>query len=68
MDPARDPVYQDNVKPFTWICAVILPSVRKFNTNLRNCKLLSYSLFWDVTGIRDWHAIQLTYSRRNGVE
>ncbi|KAF7731238.1 hypothetical protein EC973_000654 [Apophysomyces ossiformis] len=26
MDPAHDPVYQNSVKPFTWICAVILPS------------------------------------------
>jgi Ca2+:H+ antiporter len=26
MDPAEDPVYQNSVKPFTWICAVILPS------------------------------------------
>lgn len=27
MDPAADPVYQNKVKPFMWICAAILPSV-----------------------------------------
>jgi Ca2+:H+ antiporter len=26
MNPADDPVYQNSVKPFTWICAAILPS------------------------------------------
>ncbi|KAI9312693.1 hypothetical protein BX666DRAFT_1837941, partial [Dichotomocladium elegans] len=26
MDPAHDPVYQNKVKPFMWICAAILPS------------------------------------------
>lgn len=26
MNPAEDPVYQNSVKPFMWICAAILPS------------------------------------------
>ncbi|KAI8142861.1 Sodium/calcium exchanger protein-domain-containing protein [Fennellomyces sp. T-0311] len=26
LDPAHDPVYQNSVKPFMWICAIILPS------------------------------------------
>ncbi|KAI9252827.1 Sodium/calcium exchanger protein-domain-containing protein [Phascolomyces articulosus] len=26
LEPANDPVYQNSVKPFMWICAIILPS------------------------------------------
>lgn len=26
MNPSDDPVYQNSVKPFMWICAAILPS------------------------------------------
>ncbi|KAG2217184.1 hypothetical protein INT45_013196, partial [Circinella minor] len=27
LEPANDPVYQNSVKPFMWICAIVLPSV-----------------------------------------
>lgn len=27
MNPTKDPVYQNNVKPLMWICVIVLPSV-----------------------------------------